>query len=358
MRMAWQRRLPLASAWVTVLLLAAACGSSGPTSNDNASSKPQTQQELLSAANKEGTVAWYTTFSSKDVAPMIAAFNKVYPTIKVQALRLSADQLPARVITEQRAAKYNADVVSGESVYVSQLIYANALAPYKAPDEAALPAGLSLPAGYSGVVYANTTVIAYNPTALKAHHIPVPQTFQDLAKPQWKGNFSIDPSAVNLYQALISSMGHTKALALIKALGNNSPRFVTSHTLALTQVQSGEPMATATAYGYLAARLKKTTPSQIAFVNTNPLPTSLSLIDMAKNAPHPDAAKLFIDWMESKTGQAAIVDVTKHLSLREDVSNDPTVWNPSTWPPAWVGALPSAEYNTDMSEYKQALHAS
>jgi iron(III) transport system substrate-binding protein len=358
MRMAWQRRLPLASASVMALLLAAACGSSGPTSNNNASSKPQTQQELLAAANREGTVVWYTTFSSSDVAPMIAAFSKVYPKVKVQALRLSADQLPARVITEQRGGKYNADVVSGDTVYVSELIYANALAPYKAPDEAAFPAGLKLPTGYPGVVYVNTTVIAYNPAALKAHHIPVPKTFQDLTKPQWKGNFSIDPGAVNLYQALISSMGHTKALALIRALGNNSPRLAASHTLALTQVQSGEPMATATAYGYLAARLKKKTPGQIAFVNTNPLPTSLTLIDPAKNAPHPNAARLFIDWMESKTGQAAIVDVTKHLSLRNDVGNSPTVWDPSMWPPTWVGALPSAEYNTDASEYTQALHAS
>jgi iron(III) transport system substrate-binding protein len=163
---------------------------------------------------------------------------------------------------------------------------------------------------------------------------------------------------VNLYQALITTMRHDKALALIKALGNNSPPFVESHTLALTQVQSGEPMATATAYGYKAASLEKKTPGQLAFVNTQPLPTSLSLIDMAKNAPHPSAAKLFIDWMQSKTGQEAVVGVTNHVSLRSDVPNDPKVWDPSKWRPGWVGALATSQYNAYVSEYRQALHAS
>lgn len=358
MKMSRPARWTLASAGAVLSLTIAACGSSGGTNAaSSASSKPQTQQQLLAAAAKEGVVVWYTTFSSKDVAPMITAFNKVYPKIKVQALRLSADQLPTRIITEQRGGKYNADVVSGESVYVSQLINVGALAPFQPPDEAPLPKGLTLPSGYPGVVYANTTVIAYNPAALKAHHMQPPATLQDLTKPQWKGKFSIDPGAVNLYQALAGSMGHSQALALMKALGSNSPVFVESHTLALTQVQAGEPMATATAYGYLAAKDKKKTPDQLAFVNATPLPTSLSLIDMAKNAPHPDAAKLFVAWMESKQGQQAIADVTNHVSLRPDVSNDPTVWNPAKWPPAWAGALPTEQYNTYVTEYKQALNA-
>ena len=46
---------------------------------------------------------------------------------------------------------------------------------------------------------------------------------------------------MNWYDSLIKQMGHTKALALITALGNNDPVLVESHTEALTDVQSGEP---------------------------------------------------------------------------------------------------------------------
>lgn len=361
MRSRWPRRQSLASAAGALLLLTiAACGGSGGSSSSGGTdvSKPQTEQQLAPAANKEGKLVWYTTFASDDVAPFIAEFNKKYPKIKIEALRLSADKIPQRVITEQRGGKYNADVVSGESVYTSQLINSHALSPYDPPEAAPLPKGLKLPDGYRSVVYANTTVLAYNPTALKKRHLAPPRSWQDLTSPQWKGQFSIDPGAVNFYQSLVGTMGHAKALKLIQALGNNSPRLVESHTLALTQVQAGEPLATATAYGYKAAKEKKKTPDSLEFVNSKPLPTSLTLIDVAKNPPHPNAAKLFLDWMESKEGQDAIIEQTNHVSLRSDAENDPTVWNPSKWPPSWAGAISASEYNTLVNEYKQALHAS
>ncbi|HZD71166.1 MAG TPA: extracellular solute-binding protein [Actinomycetes bacterium] len=336
------RRSLVAAAGAMLLLSLAACAGGGSNASSGGADK----------------VVWYTTFASDDVHPMVAAFNKKYPDIQVEALRLSADKIPQRVLTEQRGGKYNADVISGESVYVSQLVSAQALMPYNAPQEAPLPTSLDLPDGYRTVIYANTTVIAYNPAALKAHHLKPPTSWQDLTKPEWKGRFSIDPGAVNFYQSMIASMGHDDALKLIQALGANSPRLVESHTLALTQVQAGEPLATATAYGYKAAKLKRKTPDRVEFVNTKPLPTSLTLIDLAKKAPHEKAAKVFLDWMESKEGQKAVVDVTNHVSLRDDVGNDPTVWDPSKWPPAWVGPASPSQYNTLVSEYKEALHAS
>lgn len=348
-------------AWTAGALLVvtlAACGGGGSGGGaGNAATGAKSGKELQAAAAKEGKLVYYTTFASDDVDPMIKGFNKRYPKVKVEPLRLSADKIPQRVITEQRGGKFNADVISGESVYLSQLVHAGALQPYDPPDRQPLPGNLKLQDGYQGVIYTNTTVIAYNPTALKAHHLDPPTSWQDLTKPEWKGHFSIDPSAVNFYQSLIASKGHDKALELVKALGRNSPRLVESHTLAVTQVQAGEPLATATAYGYKAATLKRETPKRLDFVNVTPLPASITMIDIAKNAPHPNAAKLFIDWIVSKEGQQAIIDITNHVSLRDDVDNDTTVWNPQKWEPAWVGAASPKEYNKYVKEYQKALHA-
>jgi iron(III) transport system substrate-binding protein len=345
-------------------LALAACGSSGGNSGGSGGGKASSSLDNLSpaalqqAAAKEGSLTWYTTFADDDIAPFLKEFNKTYPKIKVNPLRLSADKIPARVITEQRGGKYNADVVSGDSPQLAQLLQAGALAPYTPKDLAPLPSGLDLPNGYEGVVYVVTTVVAYNPTVVQQKHLPAPSTWDDLTKPQWKGQFSIDPGAVNWYDSLVRSMGHDKALALLKKLGNNTPRFVESHTQALTQVQAGEPAGAATAYGYKAASEKKKTPKQLEFVNDNPLPSSLNLVDLVKNAPHPAAARLFIDWIVSKAGQQAVVDVTNHTSLRTDVQNDRTVWDPNKWKPAWgKPILSSSEYNTELQEMKSALHA-
>lgn len=337
----------------------AACGtSSGGNSTSSGNYNKMSPAALAKAANTEGQLNWYTTFSSSDVQPMIAAFNKAYPKIKVNALRLSASQLPPKIITEQRGHQYTADVVSGDSPQVAQLIHAKALQPFTSPDQTPLPQGLSLPAGYQTVVYTNTTVIAWNPTVVKQKGLPVPTSLDTFTQPAWKGKFSIDPTAVNWYDSLIKIMGHSKALALLDKLGQNNPVLVESHTEALTDVQGGEPAGAATAYGYKAASLKKKTPAGLDFLNPNPLPSSLNLIDLAASAPHPAAARLFVNWMVSKAGQAAVVDVTNHTSIRSDVTNDPTVWDPSKWTPAWGDPmLPSTTYNSELAELGKALHA-
>ena len=357
------------AAGVSLALLLAACGGSSTSgagasnaatqgASSGATGGSETIAQLKPAALKEGQVTWYTTFSSDDVAPMVKAFNKDYPNIKVNPLRLSADKIPPRILTEQKAGQNKADVVSGDSTQVFQLVHAGALAPFSPPDEAPLPSDLNMPKGYQGVVYMNTTVPAWNPQTLQRLGLQPPKTWTDFTNPKWKGHFSVDPEAVNLYQSWIAQMGHDKAKQLITAIGNNNPKLVTSHTLALTQVEGGEPAATVTAYGYKAASEKKKNPGKIEFANTTPLPTHLTLIDLVKNAPHPNAGKLFIDWMESTDGQTAVEDITNHTSLRDDVNNDKTVWDPSKWQPVWADpTITPDKYNQLAQEWRQALHA-
>jgi iron(III) transport system substrate-binding protein len=346
----------------TLVLTLAACGGGGGGASQAAapgsSLDALAPADLAAAAAKEGSLTWYTTFADDDVQPILKAFNKTYPNVTVKPLRLSADKIPPRVITEQRGKQYTADVVSGDSPQVAQLLQAGALQPYTPKDQSALPSGLSLPEGYEGIVYVVTTVVAYNPDIVKSKGLPVPTSWQDLTQPAWRGQFSIDPGAVNWYDSLVNGMGHDQALALLKGLGANKPVFVESHTQALTQVQAGEPAGAATAYGYKASSLKKKNAKTVEFVNGTSLPSSLTLIDVVKNSPHPAAARLFEDWMVSKEGQQAVVDITNHTSIRTDVTNDPAVWDPAKWKPAWGEPnLPAKTYNDELSEMKTALQA-
>jgi iron(III) transport system substrate-binding protein len=357
-----QHRL-LALLSTSLVLVLAACGNGGGSAPTQAAAKDTSLDSLSTAdlaaqAAKEGTLTWYTTFADEDVQPILAAFHKKYPNVGVKPLRLSADKIPPRVITEQRGKQFTADVVSGDSPQLAQLLQVGALQPYTPKDQSPLPSGLSLPAGYEGIVYVVTTVLAYNPEIVKQKNMPVPTGWQDLTNPAWKGQFSIDPGAVNWYDSLVHGMGHDQALSLLKALGANKPVFVESHTQALTQVQAGEPAGAATAYGYKASSLKKKNAKTVEFVNATQLPASLNLIDVVKNAPHPAAARLFEDWMVSQEGQQAVVDVTNHTSIRPDVKNDAAVWDPSKWAPAWGEPnLPAKTYNDELNEMKTALQA-
>jgi len=359
MRARTVRRILVPLSALGLAVSVAACGSSSASDSTSSAIPSSTSTADLAAnANSEGQLNWYTTFASSDVQPIIAAFNKAYPKIKVNALRLSASQIPPKIITEQRGHQFTADIVSGDSPQIAQLIQANALQPYTSPNETPLPQGLSLQAGFQTVVYAVTTVVAWNPTVVKQQGLPVPTGIQTFTNPAWKGKFSIDPSAVNWYDSLIKIMGHQKALALVQKLGDNDPVLVESHTEALTDVQAGEPVGAVTAYGYKASSMEKKTPAEVTFLNPNPLPSSLNLIDIVAHAPHPAAARVFVNWMVSQAGQTAVIDQTNHTSIRSDVTNDPKVWDPAKWTPTWGNPmLPSSTYNSELSELGQALHA-
>jgi iron(III) transport system substrate-binding protein len=337
---------------------ASVSGSSTGLGNTPQGTSTQSAADLYAAAKKEGAVTWYSNYADDQLQPMISAFNKKYPGIKVNALRMNAQDLAARVLTEQKGGKFNVDVVEGESAYTGQLIKAGVFEPYTPPHAPPIPKDLNLPEGFQTVTYITTVVIAYNPTVLRQKGLPVPTSFEDLTRPAWKGQFSVNPSDAAWYEAMVGAMGHDKALQLAKDLGNNSPRLVESHTQALTQVQSGEPAATAMAYGYKASGSKKKTPDSVDFVNPIPLPTGTDLTNIVKNAPHPNAAKLLVDWLASQDGQEAIVDLTNHTSLRDDVTNDKAVWDPTKWTAAWSDPMISpGTFNTYVRELKTAFKA-
>ena len=97
---------------------------------------PQAVASQLDDAKKEGVVVWYATMNTKDLDATAAEFMRTHPGITVQALRLGSSQLPARVVTEQRGGKYNADVISGDDFQVSQLLEVGAFDKFPQPDAA------------------------------------------------------------------------------------------------------------------------------------------------------------------------------------------------------------------------------
>lgn len=343
------------AALTLVTVMVAACG--GSTGSHGSGAEP-TGAALTAAAKKEGSLTWYTSYRGPETVALAKAFNKKYPGIKVNTLHGTADKLSTRLTIEQRGGTYKADLFQGDAAYGVQLVRAGALQPYSPPHAQKPPSDLDLPDGYQNVDAVLTTAIAYNPTALKRRGLSPPTSLADFTRPEWKGRFSVDPEAVNWYESLISSMGHDKAHRLLTALGDNSPVLTESHTLALTQVRSGEPMATVTAYGYLVANYAKQTPDSVAIRNTDPLPASPDLIELVKKAPHPSAAKLFMDWLLSPDGQRAIGTVSNRISLRTDVKVDATAWNPAKWKPAWSQpSLPTDRFNSYSSELRTALKA-
>jgi iron(III) transport system substrate-binding protein len=283
--------------------------------------------DVAAAAKKEATVTWYATMNVKDLDATVKQFEKLHPGITVQTLRLGSSQLPARIITEQRGGKYNADVISGDDFQVAQLVAAGSLQKTPNAEPGKFIKGTVDPNGMWSNLYQNTTVIAWNPQRLKADNLKPPASLADLAKPEYKGKIGIDAGALNWY--IGSVQDNPAAQDLMKKIAANKPVMTTGHTETVTQLESGEFDVTPTAYGYLVDQEKKAGRS-VDFINPKPLLVTLNPIGLAKNAPHPNAARVLIDWLLSKEGQQYIAqEGGGEVSSRTDVVSNPQVFRPS-----------------------------
>jgi iron(III) transport system substrate-binding protein len=307
--------------------------------------------DVMAAAKKEGVVVWYTSTDTKALAGLVAKFEASHPGITLQTLQLSSNLIPARILTEQRGNHYNADLTNGDNIPMGQLKAAGALQPYKAPDPEKFVKGALDPNDYLHTVYMATTVLAWNPKKLAADGLKPPASLADLAKPEWRGKIGIDSTAYNWYMGVLETMPN--AQEFLKAIVANKPFLTQGHTNTVTQLESGEFDVTPTAYGYLADE-DHVAGRNVDYLIPKPLLVDLGPLCLVKNAPHPNAAHVLLDWLLSKDGQQAFVDLSGRPSMRTDVKNRPGVYNPSMQ--IHIVSTPDpAKYNTLVADYKALL---
>jgi iron(III) transport system substrate-binding protein len=139
------------------------------------------------------------------------------------------------------------------------------------------------------------------------------KTAQDLLNPKWKGKiaWSTSPSsgAPAYVGAVLMSMGADKGMAFLRALAKQDVVNVDATDRAvLDQVILGQYAIALSIFDHHAdISAKKGAP--VAWLKVEPIPAPFHSIGLVKNAPHPNAAKLLIDFLLSEEGQRAFADV-------------------------------------------------
>jgi len=259
------------------------------------------EQFLIDGAKKEGMLAMYSSISAKDSNPLVTAFKKKYPFIKVDLFAGRGEDVATRFITEQKGGNYTADTFDSPTIITEQLRREGLLIPYYTPARDFYPKDNMDPEGIWIPIYYNILTFVYNPTEIKEP----PQKWEDLLDAKWKGKMALENSdeiwLINLWKL----WGEAKARDYFTRMGQQKLKIIRGHSRMMQSMVMGEIASTPTQYLHQAiAEKKKGAP--IDFVLMDPMPSSPEGICLAKNSKHPHAAMLLIDFTSSKEGQALL----------------------------------------------------
>ena len=274
----------------------------------------------VAKAEKEGQMVLYSTDPEDGSEKVLARFRKTFPKVSTAYVRLQAGALYARINAERRANSYLVDVVQlSDMSLVLDFQKKGGYMEYQSPEMAHYKKDWkSTPEGFFTWGAIGVAAIAYNPKLVSAEEAP--KNWLDAVDPKWKDTITSKGST--------SGMQHMTWYIMRKLYGNDywtkfqalNPKGFDSYVQQYDRTVNGQEKIIHTAQysGYLLAKAKG---APIEFVyppdGLIAVPESWGIV---KEAPHPEAAKLFLDWFIGLPGQNAYGTDLMYNSLRADVT--------------------------------------
>ncbi len=298
-------------------------------------------EATVRAGESEGRLVIYSTTDTRVAKFVIDDFRAMYPRIEVQYEDLNSTVLHHRFIAETKlggssadeteASSATADVLWSSAMDQQASLVSNGYAlTYESPESAHLPEW----AKWKGQAYATTyepVVILYNKTLLPA--ADVPQTRADLVRllsadvNRFSGKvvtYDIEKSGVGFFLATQDVAASPVFWDVARALHRAKVRVDLTTDAMVRRVASGQAVLAYNVLGsYALAEAQKNTMLGTVFPKDYTLVSS-RIVFISRKAVHPNAAKLWLDYMLSKRGQTVIANQARLFAVRDDVDGETT----------------------------------
>ena len=277
--------------------------------------------QLVEAARKEGKVVWYSATDVQVAEKLARAFEAKYPGVKVQVERSGAERLFQRINQEYGSRIYNVDVIeTSDAVHFVHFKKEGWLQP-AVPADVAKHWGAEYKDkdGTYAAYRAHLSVIAYNTKLVPKEQAP--KSHADLLDPKWQGKMV---KAHPGYSGTI--MTGTQALSTsplgwgyFEKLGKQKVMQVQSSTEPPKKLAQGERPVMADGNEYNVFILKESgVPIEPVYAPEG-TPIVVGNAALLKNAPNPNAARLFYHFMFTREAQQLNSDVGGLRSFHPEV---------------------------------------
>jgi iron(III) transport system substrate-binding protein len=292
---------------------------------------PADYKEIVAAAQKEGKLVVYSTTDSASAEPLLKDIKAVYPSLQVEYSDLNSTELYNRFISEAAAGAGTADFLWSSAMDLQMKLDADGyVQAYESAEIKHLPAwSVGDKRAYGTTL--EPLVIVYNKRLLPAD--AVPQSHADLLR-LLKEKSQLFQGKAAMYDAEKSGVGFMLIVQdflnwpqfwdLAAAFGKSGAKYYTSAGAMMEKVASGEHLLAYNIFGSYALLRAKKDPS-VGIVYPKDYTLGISRIALIpKAARHPNAAKLFLDYLLSKRGQNLMANQSLLHSVRNDVEGEAT----------------------------------
>ncbi len=258
--------------------------------------------EVKDRAEAEGKLMFYAAFNAADSKTLTDGFKQLYPKIDATFYRTADAQLMERILTENRAGQNLWDVVMTTSFYGHNLKKRGIFAPYDPPERKYFREGYKDPQAMWTSIYTNYSAFGYNTRTVPK--TSVPKSYPELLKPEWKGQIGMESRPYEWFGTLVKAMGDEKGLSFMRELAKQA-QLRAGRNLVAQLVAAGEFKGGLTAYSQTFETLKPAG-APVDWIYLNPVFANIHPVGISAKAPHPNAARLFVDFVLSKRGQELI----------------------------------------------------
>jgi iron(III) transport system substrate-binding protein len=297
------------SSLAALLLIASSLPALALTEPEIAAYKGADRQKILEeGARKEGAVTFYTgMIVDQATRPLLAAFQKKYPYVKADYWRGDSRAIIQKVLAEVRNGNPLADVA--ESSGLSEpLVQAGVVEPFTSPELATYDPKYLDPRHLYG-----PSRLSYFATAYNTRLVPkeaAPKSYEALLDPKWKGKIAwrvdSDSGSALFIANLRLAWGEAKADAYMKRFAaQNIISFDGSARTLVNRVMEGEYPLAVNIFAHhplISARAG----APVDSILMDPVASVSGTVLLLKNARHPYAAMLLIDFILSKDGQETL----------------------------------------------------
>jgi iron(III) transport system substrate-binding protein len=271
--------------------------------------------DLYPKAKQEGNLIVYSVWDVEHLRVITERFMKRYPGIKATYWQARNPEIVTRVLTELQGGQPSFDIVLSDNAPPVIRAAGGIMSYETVQKEVLLLHDPTLP-----TVSLQIQALAYNTRRMKP--ADAPKSWEEVANPKYKGMIALDdPMRAGPLSSMLAGLKtqwnddarFNKFLKGLKAL--NVPVHKSTSAMFRLMISGEYNIAMPALLHDVMEEMHKGTP--VSYVKSNPPVLFPRQAGIYVKSPHPNAAKLFAEWLISEDGQKTIDSVGRESSRND-----------------------------------------